>query len=294
MKILLVLPAAPKYRVTRQAPNPTDRAPLRFSVLPLTMVAALTPPGHAVRICDENVEALDLDADVDLVGVGFMTALAPRAYEIAAAFRARGRRVVAGGYHPTLCTEEALGHFDAVVVGDAEGAWPALVSDVERGTLRRVYRGHAGPLQGLPWPRRDLLARTARHYITTAAVQAGRGCVHACRYCSIAAFHGGYRVRPVDEVVEEVRGLPRNLIFVDDNLVAQPAYARALFEALTPLRKRWVAQSSIRVADDPDLLAAAARSGCLGLFIGIETVNAANLGSVEKGFNDAASYRVRL
>src|SRR5512142_3311485 len=143
MKILLVLPAAPKYRVTRQAPNPTDRAPLRFSVLPLTVVAALTPPGHDVRICDENVEALDLDADVDLVGIGFMTALAPRAYELAAAFRARGRMVVAGGYHPTLCTTEVLERFDAVVVGDAEGAWPTLVADAERGALGRIYRATA-------------------------------------------------------------------------------------------------------------------------------------------------------
>jgi len=49
-------------------------------VLPLTTVAALTPSEHDVTICDENVEPLDLDADVDLVGVTFMTALAPRAY----------------------------------------------------------------------------------------------------------------------------------------------------------------------------------------------------------------------
>ena len=123
MKILLVLPAGERVRVTPASPRVPRRRMLRFSVLPLTTVAALTPPRHEVGLCDENVEPLDLEADVDLVGITFMTALAPRAYEIARAFRARGKRVVAGGYHPTLCTEEVLPHFDAVVVGEAEGAW---------------------------------------------------------------------------------------------------------------------------------------------------------------------------
>jgi radical SAM superfamily enzyme YgiQ (UPF0313 family) len=81
---------------------------------------------------------------------------------------------------------------------------------------------------------------------------------------------------------------------VDDNIIAEPDRARELFRAMAPLRKRWVGQCSIRIADDPELLALAARSGCAGLFIGIETLSAANLAAVEKGFNDSASYRTRL
>jgi hypothetical protein len=91
MKILLVLPAGESVRVTREHPDVPKRAMLRFSVLSLTVVAALTPPCHNVRIIDENVEPLDfdVDVDVDLVGITFMTALAPRAYEIARRFRAK-------------------------------------------------------------------------------------------------------------------------------------------------------------------------------------------------------------
>ena len=59
-----------------------------------------------------------------------MTALAPRAYEIAAEFRRRGRFTVAGGYHPTFRPEEAAAHFDAVVAGDAEGLWPRVLADL--------------------------------------------------------------------------------------------------------------------------------------------------------------------
>ena len=137
LKILLVVPAGERVRVTREQPLVPRRAMLRFSVLPLTVVAALTPREHEVRIVDENVEALDFDAECDLVGITFMTALAPRAYEIAGQFRQRGRMAVGGGYHPTLCPEDAVPHFDALVVGDAEGAWQRLLADVQRGTCQK-------------------------------------------------------------------------------------------------------------------------------------------------------------
>jgi radical SAM superfamily enzyme YgiQ (UPF0313 family) len=296
MKILLILPAAEHYRVTHTHPQVPRRAMLRFSLLSLTTVAALTPPEHEVRICDENVEPVDLDVDVDLVGISFMTALAPRAYELAAAFRRRGRITVAGGYHPTLCPADAAAHFDSVVVGNAEGAWEQLLQDVQHGTPQRVYQ-HGTPcsLAHAPIPRRELTRRTARHYATINAVQTGRGCVHHCTYCSIAAFHqGAYRTRPLEHVLEDVRRVPRNFIFVDDNIIADPAYARALFTALIPLKKRWVSQGSLTIADDPALLELAYDAGCRGLFIGIENLNPENLRAVDKTFNDVNSYHRRI
>ena len=93
-----------------------------------------------MAICDENVQPLDFDTPCDVVGVTFMTALAPRAYEIAAEFRRRGKIVVAGGFHPTFRPEEAAEHFDAVVIGEAEGLWPRVLEDIERGRLARFYR----------------------------------------------------------------------------------------------------------------------------------------------------------
>src|SRR5512137_2661079 len=203
LKILLVLPAGEQVRVTAQNSEVPRRAMLRFSVLPLTAVAALTPREHQVRIVDENVEALDFDTDCDVVGISFMTALAPRAYEIAAQFRRRGRIVVGGGYHATLCPEDAAEHFDPLVVGDAEGAWERLLADLGRGELHKVYRHQPGLLQ-TPVPRRDLLQHTACHYATINAVQAGRGCRHNCRYCSVTVFHRQkYRRRSVADVIEE-------------------------------------------------------------------------------------------
>ncbi len=297
MKILLVLPAGEKVRVTRENPQVPKREMLRFSLLPLTIVAAVTPPEHEVRIVDENVEPLDFDADADLVGVTFMTALAPRAYEIAREFKRRGKVVIGGGYHPTLYGCEAIEHFDSIVIGDAEESWPRALRDLERGCLQKSYAsGCCGETDlHVPVPRRDLLAGTARYYVTINAVQTGRGCRHGCRYCSVTAFHRQtYRHRPLDQVLSELKGMPRDLIFVDDNIIADRPYARDLFRRMAPLRKRWVGQCSIEIADDPELLQLASAAGCCGLFIGIETVDPSNLAAMKKEFNDSAQYRKRL
>ncbi len=298
MKILLVLPAGGSFRVTREQPEVPRRKMLRFSVLPLTIIAALTPPEHEVRIVDENVEPLDFSLDVDLVGVTFMTALAPRAYEIARRFKEHGKIVVGGGYHPTLCPEEALPHFDAIVRGDAEGIWPRVLEDIGAGQLQKSYTKTCCTDERIlhsPAPRRDLLADNARHYVTINAAQTGRGCSHACRYCSVTAFHQQkHRRRPLEEVIAELAAVPRELIFVDDNIIADCEYADALFTAIIPLHKRWVGQCSIEIADDPELLRLASASGCCGFFIGIETTNEKNLAAMDKDFNDSKRYGERL
>jgi radical SAM superfamily enzyme YgiQ (UPF0313 family) len=298
MKILLVLPAGERVRVTKERSEVPKRAMLRFSVLPLTIVGALTPREHDVRIVDENVEPLDLDDDADVVGITFMTALAPRAYEIARAFRARGKVVVGGGFHPTLYPEDAERQFDAIVMGDAEGAWEEVLRDIAAGRLKKRYmaaRGDGSAALATPVPRRDLLAHTSKYYVTINAVQTGRGCRHGCRYCSVTAFHERtHRRRGLAEVLAELGSIPRGFIFVDDNIMACREYARALFRAMIPLRKRWVGQCSIEIADDPELLRLAYEAGCRGLFVGVETTDERNLAALDKEFNESRRYPQRL
>jgi radical SAM superfamily enzyme YgiQ (UPF0313 family) len=294
MKVLLVLPAAEHLRVTgKSVPR---RKMLRFSMLSLTTVAALTPAKHEVTLCDENVQALDFDAPCDVVGVSFMTALAPRAYEIAAEFRRRGKIVVAGGFHPAFRPDEAAEHFNAVVIGEAEGLWPRVLEDIEDGRLARFYRAAESPdLAATPPARRDLTAGSSRHYVTTYAVQTGRGCRHGCKFCSVTAFaRGTHRSRPLERVLEELKTVPRNFMFVDDNIIADPEYARRLFRAMAPLKKRWISQCSLKIADDAELLALARAAGCRGLFVGVETISQENLDAVDKGFNDGSGYLRRI
>ena len=290
MKILLIAPASGKWRHVGRHRFLNGRT-FRFSLLSLLSVAAESPPDADVRIVDEQIDDIPWDADVDLVGITCMTALAPRAYEIAHRFRQRRIPVVLGGMHPTLCPEEAIRHADAIVVGEAEGIWRQVVVDASDGRLKGIYRNDNPPLVGLKRPSRHLLS--AAKYAPIGAVQATRGCPHGCDFCAIAAFsRRTQRQRPVEEVIAEVKELPsRVFIFVDDNLTADRDYAKRLFAALKPLRKRWATQSTLAIADDPDLVRMMAEAGCIGIFAGLETFSDDNLGSVNKTCHRVQQYR---
>src|SRR5512145_2833186 len=103
-------------------------------------LAGLTPPDMETVLYDERLEPIPYDDPTDLVALTVETYNARRAYQIAMQFRRRGVPVVMGGYHPTFLPDEALQFADAVVVGDAEGLWPQLVRDAQRGRLEKIYR----------------------------------------------------------------------------------------------------------------------------------------------------------
>jgi len=294
VKILLIAPASGNWRHVGRSGLFGGRT-FRFSLLSLLSVAAETPPEWELALVDEQVDEIPWEGGWDLVGITAMTAAAPRAYEIADAFRSRGIPVVLGGMHPTFLPEEALRHADAVVAGDAEGVWPRVLGDAAAGRLSGIYRAEAPHgLQGLRPPPRHLVR--GRHYATLQAVQATRGCPHRCSFCSVSAFHGGlHRRRPIPEVVAEVAALPgKFFLLVDDSLVAEPEYARALFRALAPLGKHWMSQVTLAITDDPSLVELAARAGCVGVFVGLETFSESALEGVEKGFNRVEEYRERI
>jgi radical SAM superfamily enzyme YgiQ (UPF0313 family) len=261
-------------------------------MLSLLTVAALTPSEVEVTLVDEQVQQVPWDQPFDLVGITCMTALAPRAYELAARFRQRGIPVVLGGMHPTACPDEALQHADAVVAGDAEEVWRAVIEDTRRRRVKGIYRSKCAPaLGGLPPLPRQLMA--GHRYATVHAVQATRGCPHQCDFCSVSAYHGHQqRQRPVDEVLEEIRTIPdRFFIFVDDNLTADVEYARRLFTGLVGLGKHWVTQTTLSLARDEAMLRLAADAGCVGVFVGLETFTSANLDAVHKDCHRVADYR---
>ena len=262
-----------------------------FARLTLTTLAALTPPDVEVKITDENVEPIDFDEDVDLVGVTGMVMHASRAYEIAEQFRQRHIPVVMGGPHASSLPFEAKEHADAVVMGEAEDVWGGLIEDLEKGCLKPFYKADAfSPLKGMPHPRRDLLRKDA--YMTVNCVQTSRGCPHQCDFCHVTHFFGKtYRCRPVEEVVEEVSRLEGDfIVFIDDNIAGNRQYARDLFIRLKPLKKKWASQASMTLTRDPELLKLAAESGCVSLFLGVESLSTENLKEVHKGFNQVHQY----
>jgi radical SAM superfamily enzyme YgiQ (UPF0313 family) len=262
-----------------------------FAHLTLTTLAALTPPDIEVKITDENVEPIDFEEDVDLVGVTGMVMHAPRAYQIAELFSQRGIPVVMGGPHASSRPLEAKEHVDAVVIGEAENVWKGLIEDLKNGHLKPFYKADAYcSMKGIPPPRLDLLHKDA--YMTINCVQTTRGCPHQCDFCYVTHFFGKtYRCRPVNEVIEEVKRLEGDfLVFIDDNITGSRHYAKELFTQLKPLKKKWASQASMTLTRDPELLKLAAESGCVSLFIGVESLSSENLKDVNKTFNRAHQF----
>lgn len=291
MKILLIAPASGRWKKIGRSRIFNGKT-FRFSLLSLLSVAAETPPDVEIKIVDEQVDDIPWEEAFDLVGITCMTALANRAYEIASEFRKKGIPVILGGTHPSFCPEEVLKHADAVVVGDAEGIWKEVIEDLRLGKVKGIYKNKFPvELKGIKPPPRELL--NSGNYGTIQAAQATRGCSNKCDFCSVAAFHNQtQRCRPVNEVYKEIAAIPdKFFIFVDDNLTADRDYAKELFKALVPLKKKWITQSTLSITEDEEFVKLAAEAGCIGLFVGLETFKSENLDSINKSFNKVEQYR---
>lgn len=262
----------------------------------LAALAAVTSAPHTVEIADENVAPLDLNDNPDVVGITVYTFLAPRAYQIADAYRARGIPVALGGLHVTGMPEEALEHADAIFIGEADETWPLFLQDVAQGRERRIYeQGHSTNIAAIPRPNHALLDRP--RYLSTASVSATRGCPYGCAYCfnSVNKNYANFRKRPIAAVVEEIQRHKTNgdhyVVFFDDNLMVDKVYGRALCQALLPLGIRWRCASSIELGYDEETVKLMAQAGCESVFIGLESINSDSLTESFKYHNPRQDYR---
>ena len=274
--------------------RPMDSAFKRQMAPPLSLLilGALTPEGHRVTIADENVERLNLGDRPNLVGITVKADTAVRSWDIARSYRQRGIPVVFGGIYPTTCPEENASHADACVIGEAEELWGNLLRDVELGCLKKIYRNEQAPdLSRTPIPRWGLIAE--KRYLYTNTLTIGRGCPWRCAFCynSSPNLPTGYRAKPVLNILQEIASLTtRHVMFIDDNFIANPPFARRLLKALLPLGLTWHTAVSADIGRHDDIIDLMAASGCRSLFIGFETLNPASLRAANKQQNHIEEY----
>ena len=283
-KLLLITSSSPEIRRVRRTRF------LNFQQITMPYLAARVPRTWDVSHVDEEAESIDWNTHADVVGITFHTPSAFHAYDIAARFRSRGICVAMGGPHVTLLPEEAGQHADVIFIGEAEGLWEDFLKGFDTGSYLRVYRQTGVPsLENIPQARKDFFHR---HDHTRGVIFSTRGCPNQCDFCTIAVmYRHKFRKRPIAEVAAEYASFQGNvIIFWDDNIAGDMAYAKELFRAITPYRKWWSSQASIHAGRDDEFLEAAARSGCKQLFLGLESLCQQSMSEVNKGFNRAEEY----
>ncbi len=259
----------------------------------LLQLKALVPPK-----LDAEVQLVDLMAspppetlDADLIGISTITCGAPGAYDIAARAREKGITVVLGGSHPTLMPDEARRHADAVVVGNAEKSWPRLLRDFKNNQLKKMYRDSEPPFSHpLPGLERGILTR--KHYLFTNTLEATRGCPNGCEFCVLKDMTGNrYWARDIREVVDEIRTMGKQILFLDSSPTEFKDYTKELWTAMIPLKRTWYGAATFRFAEDEAAVKLAARSGCKGVLIGFESLNQGSLAGMGKTFNQVRRFR---
>ncbi len=295
MRTLMILPAL------MEAKSPFWR-PIKYSLFPplgLATLAAYLASDDDVRIIDEHVEH-DVDVEScceplpDLVVIQTYITSAKRSYRLADAFRARGCHVALGGLHVTSLPEEAAEHADTIFLGPGEHTFPEFLRDFQFGAPRKRYdsRLHPRTLAQLPPIRRDLIQR--RLYLVPNSIVVSRGCPHHCSFCYKDAFYAGgrsYYTQRVDDALAEIERLSgRHLYFLDDHLLGEVRFGRALFDGMKGMGRLFQGAATVDSILRGDLIERAAAAGLRSLFVGFESLSDSSLRTSNKRQNLGKSY----
>ncbi len=266
-----------------------------FPPLGLLTLAALAPPEFTVTVCDENAgERPDLATDAAIVGITGYIIQMDRVFELADAYRARGKTVVIGGPLANLLPEECRAHCDVLFEGEAEYTWPRFLNEYAAGTHADHYHeAEKIHLPDSPPPRLNVLRSRYAHGI----VQCSRGCPFTCEFCDIIVMYGRkMRFKPIEQVLQEVQAWKDagalQVFFADDNFIGNRAYAKDLLRALRDWNARqrhalsFYTQASIDMVRDEELLGLLRDANFVSVFIGIESPRKASLAETHKTQNE--------
>lgn len=260
--------------------------------LGLLTLAGMTPDDFQAEYLEvPDVEALTgIPTNFDVAAISSFSAQIKEAYQLADSFHAAGTRVVLGGLHVTAVPDEAARHADSLVLGEGEATWPALLSDLRRGELKRIYdsRPRNFDLEDAPMPAFHLLDANKYNRLT---VQTQRGCPWRCDFCAASMrISPTYKLKPVDKVIAEIGRIkeiwPQPFIeFADDNTFVNKTHSKELLRALVKEQVRWFTETDVSVAEDDELLQLMHESGCAQVLIGLESPSRIGLNGLEQRAN---------
>jgi radical SAM superfamily enzyme YgiQ (UPF0313 family) len=259
--------------------------------LALPALSSVIPPDWEKQFCFEYFNDIDFDSDASVVGISSMGYEIFRGLEIAAEFKKRGKIVIFGGFQSHLSTAHVAPHCDAIVHGNPGIPDMArILRDAELNSLKPQYHCGIDLNYRLDYTLLD------PHKLFFTPVLLSVGCRNACEYCCIGSLYNHqYRLRKLTYVIDELAALhrtTRRIAIVDTNFYNNRGYLIKLCQAMIGhgFRFFWGAQSTIDIGDDIEVLDLLRRAGCRVLFIGMETIDQANLDAVKKNYS-ADSYQ---
>ena len=197
MKVALLAPAGAMYRF-----NGTFKKAIHYAPLTLSTLAAYIPEDIEVVIHDETIEKIPLELDADIVVMTSITGTSERVYKYARYFKSKGKKVILGGPHPTLCPEEAIQHCDSVVIGRSEWLFTEIMEDARNNSLKKFYVQKENSLENLKLPKRELLKK--ERYVSINSIEATKGCSFDCSFCVGKALYPKLLKRPINEIIAEI------------------------------------------------------------------------------------------
>ncbi|MCI0365835.1 MAG: B12-binding domain-containing radical SAM protein [Phycisphaerales bacterium] len=253
----------------------------QLPALGLLTIAGMTPEPWTCSFHEAGNDGFEALLDEVLakrpavVAISALTASIEQAYAFSGAVRRAGIRVVMGGLHVTCCANEARQYCDAVVVGDGEATWAEVLRDVELRALKPIYRATKPfDLAHAPAPRFDLLGPKPRKRMM---LQTQRGCPFACEFCGASRLLGSFREKSVERIEAELAAIcaidaGATIELADDNTFVRRRDAELLFGAFERADVRYFTEADWRLGERPELLAGLAKSGCVQVLVGIESL----------------------
>ncbi|MBI9069764.1 MAG: B12-binding domain-containing radical SAM protein [Salinivirgaceae bacterium] len=279
-------------------PGFVDRSRVIASLpsLGLLTLAAHTPENWEViykeldAYSNDDIVAI-LDEKPNIVAFSALTARINETYQLAARFRKQGITVVIGGLHASALPDEAKAHADAVVQGECEMLWEGLLKDYENKVLKNLYSSLSEPkmafqLDDSRVPAYNLLDINNYNRLT---IQTTRGCSHHCNFCAASRTISEYKKKPVELIKKELDKIfeiweDPFIELADDNTFIDKKWSKELLKLFANYKMKWFTETDISIAYDDKLLELLAKSNCMQVLIGFESINLESLKGLDGGW----------
>jgi radical SAM superfamily enzyme YgiQ (UPF0313 family) len=289
---------------------------------------AMDEAGLADYVIKENIDLVGIGAMTRMIAKAYRMADAVRAVGVPVIM---GGPHVTEVPEEALGLNGGNRHADAVALGEADETWPQIIADVANGVLKDIYKPvdengkerkpKLQPYPAIPWESMDLeqfniipklvspfLGKVGGGWRTFRIIplESGRGCPYGCEFCTVTGFFGdSIRYRSNECVVNELLRLKTRaqseqgqvaVFFIDDNFAINIKRTKSLLRDIIAAGAQvfWTAQISANLLKDEELVDLIAAAGGKWIFIGMESLDPANLADVNKNFNKPADYAAVL